>query len=699
MSREDTRERLKTYLPDYVERITEHSKGNAYVCPLCGSGTGPNGTGAFNIYDNGSGPRWHCFACDRDGDLYDLIGAVEAIEDHNEQLRRALDLFGSGAPEPRKRPVRQDPEEEPDYRDFIKEAAGHIGDTDYHRGISEDTLRRFLVGYCPAWRHPKAPHAPASPRLIIPTSWRSYLARDTRAEIPEEQQAYSKSKAGRTRIYDPGRALKKATRPVFIVEGELDALSIIDVGGEAIALGSTAMVRALLEQLKDEKPAQPLVIAMDNDDAGRKAAEKLSEGLEALGVPFYRRNPAGNFKDCNAALMADRNAFAQAVAEAEIDDATLAEMEREKDKLRKEAALYSLGDFLVEIEAARKAIPTGFKELDTLLEGGLYPGLYVVGAVTSLGKTSFCLQIADQIAQTGQPVLIFSLEMAANELIAKSISRITAQLDLKRTGGPSIAKSTRGILSGTRYSSYSAEEKKIIEDAIDQYGTYAGNLWIVQGVGDVTVQTVREKVERFIATYGQVPVVLIDYLQLLASMDPRLSDKQATDKNVLELKRISRDHRLPVIAVSSFNRDNYTAPVNLAAYKESGAIEYSSDVLLGLQYTGMDYQDGEADKAREKRIRDLLKEQAEIGRNGGAQNIQVKILKHRNGARGEAPLLFRPMFNLFTGRAAEEAAGGWVPLGSARKTAPKNPDPAESQPWDGWSDELDEYRQEDQLSF
>ena len=82
-------------------------------------------------------------------------------------------------------------------------------------------------------------------------------------------------------------------------------------------------------------------------------------------------------------------------------------------------------------------------------------------------------------------------------------------------------------------------EKKIIEDAIDQYGTYAGNLWIVQGVGDVTVQTVREKVERFIATYGQAPVVLIDYLQLLASTDPRLSDKQATDKNVLELKRIS----------------------------------------------------------------------------------------------------------------------------------------------------------------
>lgn len=60
---------------------------------------------------------------------------------------------------------------------------------------------------------------------------------------------------------------------------------------------------------------------------------------------------------------------------------------------------------------------------------------------------------------------------------------------------------------------------------------------------------------------------------------------------MLELKRISRDYKIPVIAISSFNRDNYSAPVNTAAFKESGAVEYSADVLIGLQYHGMERQE------------------------------------------------------------------------------------------------------------
>ena len=47
---------------------------------------------------------------------------------------------------------------------------------------------------------------------------------------------------------------------------------------------------------------------------------------------------------------------------------------------------------------------------------------------------------------------------------------------------------------------------------------------------------------------------------------------------------------MPIVGISSFNRENYTAPVNLSSFKESGSIEYSSDVLIGLQYDGMDYE-------------------------------------------------------------------------------------------------------------
>lgn len=73
----------------------------------------------------------------------------------------------------------------------------------------------------------------------------------------------------------------------------------------------------------------------------------------------------------------------------------------------------------------RKEIwPTGFEELDIKLDGGFHGSqLICVGAISSLGKTSWVLQIASQIAEQGKDVLIFSLEMSRDELNAKTISR------------------------------------------------------------------------------------------------------------------------------------------------------------------------------------------------------------------------------------------------------------------------------------
>ena len=118
-----------------------------------------------------------------------------------------------------------------------------------------------------------------------------------------------------------------------------------------------------------------------------------------------------------------------------------------------------------------------------------------------------------QIAQAGKKVLIFSLEMARNELIAKSVSRLTLLEDLSKNNSTAHAKTTRGILTGTRYSEYSESEKQLIQTAITQYGQYASNIWITEGIGNITVESIREKVEQFIALY-KAPVVIIDYLRL-----------------------------------------------------------------------------------------------------------------------------------------------------------------------------------------
>lgn len=691
MNKEEARQYIRDRATDYLK--PDRSK-KGYICPICGSGGGKNGTG-ITTKDKVHFTCWAagCFA---NADIIDIIGQENGLTDYNDKLQKAADVFKitiergysrmdaredfAPAPEYQKQDkiehntqqslhnstyttIRE--ETEPDYSDFFLQANKDIKKTSYHRGLTLETLNRFKLGYVESWKHPKAPNAPASPRLIIPTSRESYLARDTRENIPEEQKPYSKSKVGSIHIFN-AKALQTATKPIFIVEGELDALSIIDVGGEAIALGSTANTKLLLTMLDSQKPSQPLIIAMDNDKAGARANKELTEGLERLKIPFDTINIAQPYKDANEALNRDKEAFRAAVKQAEntveqaVEQAENIEAEvlkAEKEQLKREAAVYSLQDFIRNIEESKMAafLPTGFNNLDSILDGGLYAGLYVVGAISSLGKTTFCLQVADQVAQRGQDVLIFSLEMAKNELIAKSVSRLTLIKDLEENRSTAHAKTTRDILTGTRYKDYSQTERGLIHGAIAAYGQYGANIYITEGIGNVGIEEIRDKVQKHTKLTGKAPVVVIDYLQIIAPADIRATDKQNTDKAVLELKRLSRDYSIPVIGISSFNRDNYTAPVNLASFKESGAIEYSSDVLIGLQYEGMDYQEGETEKNREKRIRELMKEAVDAGKAGKPQKIQVKILKNRNGSKGDTLLDFYPMFNYFTDK--REGAG------------------------------------------
>lgn len=296
-----------------------------------------------------------------------------------------------------------------------------------------------------------------------------------------------------------------------------------------------------------------------------------------------------------------------------------------------------------------RPIHTGFNGLDTMLDGGLYTGLYFLGAISSLGKTSFLLQVMDNIAKSGHDVLIFSLEMAKTELMAKSISRLTFELSQDSDK----AKTTRGILCGTKYADYDIEERLLIDNAVTEYRPTAEHLFIFEGVGDIGVKEIAAKVKTHIDKTGNKrPVVFIDYLQILAPYDVKASDKQNTDKAVVELKRLSRDYNLPIIAVSSFNRDNYTAPVNTASFKESGAIEYSADTLIGLQYKGMDYKkfgNGkvESKEQRTVRVSQLIEENERKSRAGDPVTVQLKILKNRNGVKGKLYFDFYSKFNMF----------------------------------------------------
>jgi replicative DNA helicase len=291
----------------------------------------------------------------------------------------------------------------------------------------------------------------------------------------------------------------------------------------------------------------------------------------------------------------------------------------------------AISDFMRDIKnrLSTPPTPTGFVNLDRILEGGLYEGLYIMGAISSLGKTTYVLQLADQIAQQGKQVMIFSLEMSKYELIAKSLSRLTF---IKCNGNDHNAKTTRGILAGNRYINYSQEEIELIEKSIKSYAEYGDNIFMYEGMGDITVETIKDVVELHYRHMREYPVIIIDYLQQIAPMDYKITDKQNIDQITRYLKIMSRDYKTPIIAISSVNRASYKDKAAMQMFKESGSIEFSSDVLLGLQLEGVGEKDFDVDEEKSKTVR----------------NVELVVLKNRNGRTGDT-LKYRyyTLFNLF----------------------------------------------------
>lgn len=321
----------------------------------------------------------------------------------------------------------------------------------------------------------------------------------------------------------------------------------------------------------------------------------------------------------------------------EIDKVQEKIRELQKEKEFKAPVSEYLRDFMGDISerASTPPVSTGFQGLDKALGGGLFEGLYCVGAVTSAGKSALVMQIADQIAQQGRDVIVIALEMSRYELMARSISRHTYIRSRENGGRIAWAKTARGITDSSRYQYYNEQENALIADSISDYSEYTKHLYIFEGVGDIGTKQIRQLVEERVRETEQKPVLIIDYLQILAPADVRASDKQNTDRAILELKRLSRDIKLPVIVISSLNRESYKkgsehkGAVTLDSFKESGAVEYSCDCLLGWQFqsAGSDF--------------DFEEEYKKTPRE-----MEIVVLKNRQGERGiKIPYNYMPMFN------------------------------------------------------
>lgn len=594
---------LKEYINNQEPVFLSDARHKGFVCPVCGNGRGQDGDGLTR-----KDGRYHCFKCGLHEDTVGLIGKAFNLDNFVDCLKKGADLYGLSLDrEPVKREyvptlaqTETPAEPEADYTDQYRKWNQAINEEGNEgllylqgRGLSLDIVNRFNIGYVSDWKHPKTEHfdqVPKTPRVIIPTGAGNYLARDVRPadEIPEEQRKYTKSKVGKVKLYNI-EALKEAQGNVFIVEGEIDALSIIEVGGQAVGLGSASNKRAFLDYVKKYDPHVTFTILPDNDETGRKTATELQEALSELNKKAYILDLFDDCKDANEMLMKSRDALARRVQEVNVDPAYYEQYTKGKTS--------SLLQGLVNRMATgvkATAVSTGFHELNDLLDGGLYEDLYILMAGTGHGKTAFVLQMADTIAKAGHRVLFYNLELSNDELMARSISRETlliANADYKDIG---LALSARDVTDVSRFKTFSSEQKAVFQEAVNRYREYCDNIVFHEALGYYDTEKIDAEMEYYVKRDGKAPVVIVDYLQMLSlgialNSDRRnLTERQAIDKAIYDLKSVSRKYKTAVFVLSSMNRnaqeEESSKSITMSAGKESGNIEYTAGTLLSLDY-------------------------------------------------------------------------------------------------------------------
>lgn len=314
------------HLRDYVEAVTDAAPSfgsNAYICPSCKSGTGNNNkfTPAFYLFRHREGGlRYKCHACDITGDIFDLAGLVNDTDSFIEQQHIVAAFLGIDLDE--RTPLDQieisDRLPEPPSQlkltkikqrsaAYIRECARHVGETDFfqHRGLAQETIERFHLGFDPVTNW-----------VVIPFSPTYYIARNAAVKADAKGDNKHRKPKGLKQPLFNFPAIAKKREPVFLTEAPLDAMSIIQAGGNAIALGgsSTGMLRRMLGIYQ---PDTFFILAFDSDASGRRLAENVSKILLEQGIPYsIPLHPAFNdYKDANAALMADPGLLAAGVAD------------------------------------------------------------------------------------------------------------------------------------------------------------------------------------------------------------------------------------------------------------------------------------------------------------------------------------------------------------------------------------------------
>jgi replicative DNA helicase len=238
-------------------------------------------------------------------------------------------------------------------------------------------------------------------------------------------------------------------------------------------------------------------------------------------------------------------------------------------------------------------VPTGYNDLDAIL-GGCKPGqLIILASRPGMGKTALGVNIGQNIAERNDPVLIFSIEMPTPELAGRMLSRQS------QVGFEKMRVGARALTD---------EEWARLEQAA---GVISAQPLYVDDRPPYTMASLRARARRAVRTKG-IKLVIVDYLQLLAT-DHRGENRQVEVAEISRgLKMLARELEVPVIAMAQLSRaveKRDDKRPNLSDLRDSGALEQDADIVIFPWREG--YYEPESE-----------------------QRAELIVAKHRNGRLG-----------------------------------------------------------------
>ena len=334
----EKKEKAKEFLEEYLQR-----KGiNTKELFRCVSPEHEDKNPSMSFYKKKN--KCTCFACGKNYDIFDLVKMEYGLKTFPEQLKKVEEfmknpeliedanktIYSKKNIEIRLNSTIQEKKVEenkiyPEFYYYYRDCKKRISETNYlqKRGISKEVQDKYNIGYDTDFKEGKMKFPIQA--IIIPISKDSYTVRNINSA-----SKFRYTKVGEAAIFNYWELEQNRKDTFYIVEGEIDALSIIEAGRKSIALGSVNEVNLLVNKLKEDKFNNKFILMLDNDEKGKMWQEILYTKLKEIGINVEKSNALGKYKDANEFLIKDREKFLALFQEIEKENPWKKKLNNEK---------------------------------------------------------------------------------------------------------------------------------------------------------------------------------------------------------------------------------------------------------------------------------------------------------------------------------------------------------------------------------